>query len=228
MLDAFLHWLGFGLCHQLPERSFVGGGHQLPVCARDTGIYLGFVIGLLVLAALDRGYRRTEVPRPWVLALGAVLIAVMGWDGVTSYVGLRPTTNLIRLATGLGTGFALTLVIAPLLNTQLWRRRSPERVLGEPWEVAVWVAAIPVSFVAIRWGGPALGTAYAVLTAIAILVTLTAVNLVLVLLAPRFEQKAERLRDAWLPMLVALGLAMLEIAAADWLRLALLSLVAGR
>src|SRR5450756_1287938 len=116
MLDAFLHWLGFGLCHQLPERSFVGGVHQLPVCARDTGIYLGFVIGLLVLAALDRGCRRTEVPRPWVLALGAVLIAVMGWDGVTSYVGLRPTTNLIRLATGLGTGFALTLVIAPLLN----------------------------------------------------------------------------------------------------------------
>jgi hypothetical protein len=85
-----------------------------------------------------------------------------------------------------------------------------------------------VSFVALWWGGPALGAAYAVATSAAILITLTAVNLVLVLLAPPFEQKAEKLRDAWLPILLALGLTTLEIAAAAWLRLVLLSLVAGR
>ena len=199
------------------------------MCARDTGIYLGFVIGLLVLAALDRGRRRTEVPPPWVLALGAVLVAVMGWDGVTSYAGLRPTTNLIRLATGLGTGFALTLVIVPLLNAQLWRRRSPERVLGETWEVAVWAAAIPLSFVAIWWGGPALGTAYAVLTAVAILVTLTAVNLVLVLVGStlRAESGAPARRLA-ADAAGARRSSALEIAAADWLRYALQSFVAGR
>jgi uncharacterized membrane protein len=228
MLDTFLHWLGFGLCHQLPERSFFAGSHQLPVCARDTGIYLGFVIALALMAALDRGRHRTGMPPVWVLAIGALLVGVMGWDGITSYAGLRATTNDIRLATGLGTGFALTLVIVPLLGEQLWRRRSPERVLGAPWEVAVWLAALPLSFAVVRWGLPALGTAYALIAAAAILVTFSTVNMVLVLLAPRFERKAERLIEATPAALLGLALTAAEVGLTIWLRLGLLALVSGR
>ena len=50
MLQGFLHWMGYGLCHQLPERSFFGGGVQVPVCARDTGIYFGVLISLALIA----------------------------------------------------------------------------------------------------------------------------------------------------------------------------------
>jgi uncharacterized membrane protein len=224
MLQAAMHWLGFGLCHQLPERSFFGGGVQLPVCARDTGIYFGFVISLALIAALDRRRHRSGMTPWWVLALGGVFLAVMAWDGVTSYAGLRPTTNEIRLVTGLLAGFSLPLVVAPLVNSQLWRRSSPERVLERAWEVALWAAAIPVSFAALWWGAPWTGVAYPLLAAAAILVTFTAVNLVMVLLAPRFEQRAERLFDAWLPLLIALGLTFAEIAVTGWLRAALLSL----
>jgi len=228
MIDAFMHWLGFGLCHQLPERSLFGGGVQLPVCARDTGIYFGFVISMLVIAAVDRGRRRSGMTPWWVLALGGVFVAVMAWDGLTSYAGLRTTTNEIRLVTGLLTGFALPLVVVPLINSQMWRRFTLERVLERAWEVAVWAAAVPASFALLWWGAPLLGIAYPLAAAVCILVTFTAVNLVMVLLAPRFEQKAERLRDAWLPLLVAFGLTLVEVAVTGWLRGVLLSLAGYR
>jgi uncharacterized membrane protein len=227
MLEAGMHWLGFGLCHQLPARSFFAGGHQLPVCARDTGIYLGFVVAMLVAALLDHGRRRTEMPPAWLMGVGFAALAVLGWDGLSSYLGLRPTTNLLRLATGIGAGFALALVIVPLLNTQLWKRRSGEHVLASPIEGLVWCAAAPVTFAAALWGGPLIGVAYPVAVSAAILTTFTAVNLVLVSLIPRFERAFDRLRDAWPAVLLALALTLLEIAAADWLRLALLSFVAG-
>jgi uncharacterized membrane protein len=225
MIDAALHWLGYGLCHQLPDRSFFAGGHQLPVCARDTGIYLGFVVALIVMAALDRGRRRTGMPPAWLLGVGFAVLVAMGWDGITSYAGLRVTTNLIRLATGTGAGFAIALVIVPLLNTELWRDRSAKPVLGSPLEGLAWCAAAPLTFAAAFWGGPLLGVAYPLGVGLAILVTFTAVNLVLVSLVPYFERTFGRLRDTWPALLCAFALALVEFAAADWLRLALLSLV---
>jgi len=225
LFDTVMHWLGFGLCHQLPARSFIAGGHQLPVCARDTGIYLGFVASLVVLALIDRGRRRSGMPPAWLLGVGAAFIVLMGWDGLTSYAGLRTTTNLLRLATGLGTGFALTLVVVPILNSQLWRARSEERVLAAPAEGAAWLLAVPATLGALWLGGPLLGAGYAVLDAIAVLVTFTAVNLVIVALVPRFERRADTARDLALPVAIALGLTVVELAAAAWLRVALLSLV---
>ena len=225
MFDTMMRWLGMGLCHQLPSRSFFGGGHQLPVCARDTGIYLGFVLSLAVIAALERGRRRTWMPPAWLVVVGLALIAIMGWDGVTEYAGLRATTNAIRLATGLGTGFALALFVAPLLNSQLWRRSEEGRLLGSDFEGGVWLVALASSFPLIYFGGPLLGVAYPALVAVSILVTFTSVNLVVVALVPRFERHAERLRDAWPAVLVAVGVTLVEFALADGLRLVLLRLL---
>ncbi len=225
MIDTALHWLGYGLCHQLPARSFFAGGHQLPVCARDTGIYLGFVVALLVMAAFDRGRRRSGMPPAWLMGVAVAALVAMGWDGVTSYAGLRATTNLIRLATGTGAGFAIALVIVPLLNTQLWRSRSSEPVLESPLEGIVWCATAPIAVVAAYWGGPLLGVAYPIGVGVAILVTFTAVNLVLVSLIPYFERAFGRLRETWPALLCALALSLVEFALADWLRLVLLSLV---
>lgn len=165
------------------------------------------------------------MPPAWILALGFLALAVMGWDGITSYAGLRATTNVIRLATGLGTGFALALVIAPLLNAQLWERSTPEALLSSPIEGALWCAAVPVTFAAVWWGAPLLGVAYPLLVAAAVVATFTCVNLVVVLLVPRFERGAARLRDAWPAMALALVATVAELAAAAWFRLWLLSLV---
>jgi len=225
MLAQALHWLGFGLCHQLPERSFFGGGLQVPVCARDTGIYVGFVLSLAVIALLDRGRRRSELPSWPVLVLGGAMVLIMVWDGVTSYTGLRTTTNDIRLITGLLTGWALPLLVAPLVNSQLWTLNSGERVLSGWRDVAGWLVPLPVAFVLVRSVFPRLGVAYPVIVAVCIIATFVSVNLIIATLVPRLERRATSLISAWPALLVGLALTVAEVGGTAWLRAWLQSLV---
>jgi uncharacterized membrane protein len=223
-LEALLHSMGYGLCHQLPERSFFGGGVQVPVCARDTGIYFGVVISFALISALHRGSRPLGLPTPagWVMI--ALMIGAMALDGVTEYSGLRPTTNELRLITGLLSGFAIGAMITPMLNDVLWRRSSSERVLNTPSRLTLWLFAVPVSYAVVYWGLPLLGLGYPILVAFSILVTLVLVNLVIVCVLPVFERRAETVLDTWAPVLVALALSGLEIWGSAQLRLATLAL----
>lgn len=217
MLESFFHWLGYGLCHQLPSRSFFAGGVQLPVCARDTGIYAGFAASLLVIAVLEKGRRPTRLPAPWLLALGGAGVLTMIVDGVTSYAGFRETTNAVRLATGLAAGWALPLVVVPMLNGQMWRRFDDAPLLSGLrglW----WLAGLAASFALMYWLMPQTGLVYPVLLSVAIVVTLTAVNLVFVTLAPVFEGAAERLLAAWPQIALAGVLTVAELLAAGWIR----------
>src|SRR6478609_4249234 len=43
-----LDFLGFGVCHQIASHTLFLGGHQLPLCARCSGIYLGALTTLLL------------------------------------------------------------------------------------------------------------------------------------------------------------------------------------
>src|SRR5437660_12859321 len=81
LLDR-LRWLDSGICAQLPSHSFYPGGERLPLCARNTGIYLGFIITLITFYATGRG-RAQRLPL-WpiivVLVLGIVALAVDGFN----------------------------------------------------------------------------------------------------------------------------------------------------
>jgi len=218
MLDTLFTAIGYGLCHQLPERSFFAGGFQLPVCARDTGIYLGFVLGLLALKLIHRDERPTELPRWPILALMAAFIAVMGYDGVTSYLGLRESTNDLRLVTGMLTGWALAGITLPMVNGQLWRHAGGGRVLSSSMRLAYWLLLLTASFGFTRWVLPLTGILYPVAVTVAIVITFTCVNMIFVCLVPAFERRAERLRDAWPQVSIALALTVAELGAAAWFR----------
>lgn len=224
MIANALHLLGFGLCHQLPQRSFFGGGVQAPVCARDTGIYFGVLIGIGLVAALHPGERPREFPNRLGMVVAALFVGLMALDGITEYSGLRPTTNEIRLITGLMTGYAIAMIVTPMLNGEVWRRSGRLRVLAPSWRLGIFVATLPVSYVAIFYAGPMLGVIYPVLIGLAIIGALMAVNLVIVTFVPVFERRAEKWQDLLLPLAVSFALSIFEIAGAAAIKLLLLGL----
>lgn len=217
MYETLLQWFGLGLCHQLPERSLFGGGVQAPVCARDTGIYAGVLLSVFIISALQR--RPSELPSAGVTALLAGFIGLMALDGITSYAGLRETTNAIRLATGLLCGYAIGAIIVPMINDQLWRTRSRERVLGTTKSLIIWLLSVPGGFVLLWFGPEILGVVYPLVVALSTLGALAAVNLVILTLLPAFERRADRLAEAWRPLVGAVALAWIEIGVAAAIRL---------
>ena len=95
----------------------IGGeiGYKLPVCSRDVAIYLAMLLGALVLPFV----RRVESdlwPNKWLLVAACIPIAI---DGGTQLVGMRESSNSIRMITGFVVGVALPFYIVPMLNS-LW------------------------------------------------------------------------------------------------------------
>ena len=116
-MQELLEFFGHGFCHQIPERTFEAGGYLFSVCARDTGIYLGFFFAILAAFLI---YARSEkkpgnLPPARHILILALLMLPFAVDGLTSYMGLRETTNTIRYITGLAAGIAVGSLIVPFL-----------------------------------------------------------------------------------------------------------------
>ena len=89
------------LCHQIPERSFQIFGAPFPVCARDVGIYVGSVAGLVI----PLFFRRTRESL-YSIKLFLLAFVPIGLDVVSQSVfAVRESSNVLRLATGLFFGF---------------------------------------------------------------------------------------------------------------------------
>lgn len=81
-------------CHRMPERSFFYKGKQFPVCARCTGMLIGYLSIFLFFIHLIR------INIWWAIFLN--LPAYI--DGMTQAMGWRESNNLLRLITGIMSG----------------------------------------------------------------------------------------------------------------------------
>ena len=54
ILDELAEWVFGFLCHQDPTRSFAPSETALAICARCTGVYVGFVLALPILTLVRR------------------------------------------------------------------------------------------------------------------------------------------------------------------------------
>jgi predicted anti-sigma-YlaC factor YlaD len=104
---------------------------------------------------------------------------------------------------------------------------SRTRVPDDWREALAWLAPLPVVFAFVLWPATALGLAYPLAVALAILGTYLLVNLTIVSVLPFAEGRAERLRDLWPAVLVAAVLTVIEIAASAWLRVLLTRFTGG-
>ena len=108
------------LCHQMPERSFHLAGHPLAVCARCTGLYLGFALGVC-LYPLIRSLRRTETPARVWLFIAAAPAAI---DFGLTFFGVWENTQFSRSATGALLGLVAAFYVVPgliALSQTDWR-----------------------------------------------------------------------------------------------------------
>lgn len=145
-----LERIGYAVCHQLPEKSIFIEGKQLPVCARDTGIYFGSLISLFFVL-LSKRRRSNSIPVPYISFTFVFFMLLMGVDAVSSYVGFRETTNSIRLLTGLLVGISLPLFMYPILIDNLLEEHDEEHILKSWYELLLLLFLVISSYLLILY-----------------------------------------------------------------------------
>lgn len=202
--------LGSGLCHQIPDRSFIFQGIQLPLCARCSGIYLGCVIALIVLFVSYRGAQRRGGISAFYYGALVVFALPMVIDGFTSYLGIRSTTNFIRLWSGAGFGAMLAVPLYYMMCDALLKRARRETVLKDARTRILFVLSIPLNFVLVRFLGEVAPMVVVALEGASIVIVFSCVASALVgLVVPRFERSIDSVKSAIIPAILSLALGAL-------------------
>lgn len=217
-------WVGYAVCHRIPERSFFIAARQLPVCARDTGMFVGSLLGAAWLAiALPR--RAGMYPsRPYVF-LFAAFFAAWAIDGFNSYLLLLRGAPLIympqnwlRLTTGAFMGVTLAVFAAALYNQGFWRDAEPSPTVDGPQTMAGLVGCALVTIAATLWGPSALLGPLAAFSALGVVLLLTLVNAMALAMVRSRHGTLQTLRELVPYVVVGAILAIAELAAIASLR----------
>ncbi|CUP95797.1 Predicted membrane protein [Dorea longicatena] len=92
-------------CHQMPERSFFYKGYQFPLCARCTGLVIGYLMGILIyfLKIIN-----------WEIAILLCIPLVI--DGGSQYLKWRMSNQRLRLITGILCGIGIMVLEIPAMK----------------------------------------------------------------------------------------------------------------
>jgi uncharacterized membrane protein len=209
--------IAFAVCHRIPARSFSVAGRPLPLCARCSGTYLGALAGLVALLLRGRG-NAARLPSPKFLIVFALFLVAWAVDGLNSFLSAYPGAphlyepqNLLRLATGTLEGLAIAAVLLPAFNRSLWTRPVPIPSVGH-WQDLAWMLVAGAVLAALVIGAPPiLLYPMAILSGLAVVILLAAVNIMFVLVALRRDGRLTGWHDAWQPLLLGLALAAGEL-----------------
>lgn len=83
-------------CHQFSDRSFFIHGCQFPICARCTGVLIGYLLTVIVFP-----FYLLDIK--WCLCFCGIMFA----DWLIQHLKIRSSTNIRRLITGILGGFGL-------------------------------------------------------------------------------------------------------------------------
>lgn len=94
-----------GGCHQMPKRSFFFNGKQFPVCARCTGVIVGQIIAYSTFFFI-----------PQSADMCIIGCAVMFIDWYIQFIGIRKSTNIRRLITGIIGGYSIAAFFCMIIK----------------------------------------------------------------------------------------------------------------
>lgn len=214
-----------GVCGLRPAHSYFAGSLQLPLEARDTGIYAGLTLTLGWL--LIRRHLKAARIGEWITTsvLGLMFLSMV-FDGVNSTLielnrpHLYPTTNITRLVTGLLSGVATGVVVAWLLGGYLRPRTAPllPALIASPRELLGPLALCALFGLIViyqqAWGYYPV----ALLSIGGLLLLLTGVALLLILHVGRLRGRIATARELLAPAALALLIAFAVLAGSALLR----------
>ena len=121
LIVTFIFAIGGVICHQRPERSFFLDGHQLPVCARCTGLYLSGAVGLAGWIGLKIARRWRPIafdPRVAVrlIVLAAIPTALSLASGT---LGVWDGSNITRALLAIPLGASAGAIVAAVATKDL-------------------------------------------------------------------------------------------------------------
>lgn len=219
--------VGYAVCHRIIQRSFIINQTQLPVCARDTGMFNGVLLGVLYLSVVLRE-RAAGFPTKKLMLLLGLSVLAWGIDGFNSYLVLLrgepllyEPRNWLRLTTGAFMGVSLSAFVVMLFNQAVWREQSAAAVVSslgavlKLWLIAVALILIVLSQASFLYGPLALSSG------LGVLMLLTMVNGLIVLIARSRHNKIDHWRELIPYFVIGFALCVAEIALIDAARSAL-------
>lgn len=95
----WIRMMNFGACtgcHQLSERSFFYKRYQFPVCARCTGVLIGYILSIPLSFFIE-----------FKIYVYIFICLIMFFDWLIQYLKICESTNIRRLITGILGGYGL-------------------------------------------------------------------------------------------------------------------------
>lgn len=123
---APLEWKMYAVVHGVcaQQHNIFLGDLQFPLCARNSGIYLSFLVTMIFFYTIGRG-RAGRIP-PWPISVVLLLlVAIMAVDGFNSLFvdigldNLYTPDNFLRTLTGMGMGVTIATLLHIVLNITL-------------------------------------------------------------------------------------------------------------
>lgn len=123
-MENFFESVGSLVCHQLPGRTLFINGHLLPLCARCTGIYSGFLIGIFWFLVFKKSLHSTKQSHRKIFSIPLAFTALILLEMLAEKIQFWELNNLARLTTGWVLGVSLGVVLFPLFFYFLTENQS--------------------------------------------------------------------------------------------------------
>lgn len=211
-----------GICAQ--QHNIFFGDLQFPICARNSGIYMSFLVTIVYLWLVGRN-RAGRIP-PWPITITLVaFVGIMGIDGFNSLfvdIGLPHLyvpQNELRTLTGMGMGVAISVLLLLMFNVTLRRDVDDQQPVMKNWGELGGILGINFLILVATYGN--LGFMYwplAFVSFTGIIGVLYVVCLLVVSLAMGYEGSVTRIVQLARPATIALIPTLVMLAVLSVLR----------